>query len=382
VYTDAVDAWIATVFRRALAAAGGRDSADIALIAVGGFGRRELCPASDVDLILLHDKVRGIGRIADALWYPIWDSGMQLDHSVRTPRETLAVVKGDLKDALGVLNARLVAGDERIAATTIDAAKRAWRSSGDVSLGRLRESLHDRWNQHGELAFLLEPDVKLARGGLRDLDSLQAMTLAAPALEPFVGDARLDEAGDALLGVRVALHAATGRRSDRLLLGDQDAVARRLGHADADQLLPAIAAAARRVAWAEDQAWQRLDVTKARSRRVHQTERLEPGISIRDDELVIDEELRFDSEQALALRLAAASARTGIPIGSDALTRLEDEATPPAEPWAESTRQALIDLLGYGHAAVPLLETLDHIGVLGRYLTEWPAVRSLPQRNI
>jgi len=381
-YTDAADAWLAGLFRRALSEGGRRDDAGIALIAVGGYGRRELCPASDLDLILIHDGVKGIGHVADALWYPIWDSSVPMDHSVRTPRETLAVVKGDLKDALGILNARRIAGDAEVAHLAIETARRAWRSSGDASLRRLRVALHERWAQHGELAFLLEPDVKLARGGLRDLDALAAMTLAAPALGSFVGDARLDEAADVLLAVRVALHATTERRSDRLLLEDQDAVARRLGHADADELLPSIAAAARRVAWAADQAWQRLDVAAARARRGGAPERLEPGISLRDDELVIDDGVSTDADGALALRVAAVSARTGIPIGAEALALLEAEATPPAEPWPDAARQALIDLLGYGHAAVPLMETLDHIGVLGRYLAEWPAVRSKPQRNV
>ena len=381
-YTDAADAWVSGLFHRALAEGGRSDSTGVALIAVGGYGRRELCPASDLDLILVHDNVRGINRVADALWYPIWDSGIAMDHSVRTPRETLAVVKGDLKDALGVLNARRIAGDADVARLAIETARRAWRSSAEVSLRRLRAALHERWAQHGELAFLLEPDVKLARGGLRDLDGLHAMTLAAPVLEPFVGDARLDEAADTLLAVRVALHATTERRSDRLLLDDQDAVARRLGHADADELLPEVAAAARRIAWATDQAWQRFDVTAARARREGESERIEPGISVRDDELVIDDDVATAADPALALRIAAASARTGIPIAAEALARLEADATAPAEPWPASARQALVDLLGYGHAAVALMETLDHVGVLGRYVAEWPAVRSKPQRNV
>ncbi len=83
----------------------------------------------------------------------------------------------------------------------------------------------------------------------------------------------------------------------------------------------------------------------------------------------------------MALRIAAASARTGIPIAIPSLLALERDAAAPAEPWPRPTLDALLDLLGCGRAAVPQLETLDHLGVLGRYLREWPAVRSRPQRN-
>ena len=86
---------------------------DVALLAVGAYGRRELCPASDLDLVLVHDGKRGrdLGEIADAVWYPIWDSGVALDHSVRTPKEARAVADRDLKTALGLLDGRVVAGD-------------------------------------------------------------------------------------------------------------------------------------------------------------------------------------------------------------------------------------------------------------------------------
>jgi len=381
-YTEAVDDWLAELLTGALAGAGRTGAERIALIAVGGYGRRELCPGSDLDLLLVHDGVRKIGRVADALWYPIWDSGINMDHSVRTPRETIGVVKGDLKDALGLLNARLVAGDEDLATETIDGTRRAWASAPRISLGRLREAISERWTQHGELAFLLEPDVKLARGGLRDLDALEAMAIAAPVVGPFLSDARLEEAEDSLLSIRVALHTTTGKRSDRLMLEDQDAVARRLGLADAEELLPAVAAAGRRVAWAADEAWRRVDAWLAGPRRTGAVRPFDTGVAIRDDELTFEADADVAMDAAFALRIAAASARSGIPIATEALARLESEAVPPEEPWSASTREALIDLLGYGHVAVPLFETLDHIGVLGRYVREWPAVRSKPQRNV
>jgi [protein-PII] uridylyltransferase len=380
-YTAAVDDWLEKLFAAAAREAGRSDAAGFALVAIGGYGRRELCPASDLDLLLIHDGIKGIARIADALWYPIWDAGLNIDHSVRTIKETVGVVDSDLRSALALLTARRIAGDERLADDVIAKTRDRWVAKPRVTLERLRTAVDERWFQHGELAFLLEPDVKLSRGGLRDLDCAHAAALAAPVVAPFLEDPRLDEAGNELLALRVALHATTGRRRDRLLLEDQDAVARRLGFADADELMPGVAAAARRIAWATDQVWRRIETWLAGPRASTLGRPVAAGIAMHGEELALDGTVDPGADSALALRLAATSARSGLPIGAAALATLETDAAAPPEPWPAATRNAFVDLLGAGHAAVPLFETLDHLGVLGRYVREWQAVRSKPQRN-
>ncbi len=83
----------------------------MALVAVGGYGRRELLPGSDLDVLLLHAGREGIASIADRIWYPVWDSGARLDHAVRTVPQARRVARADIKVALGLLSARHVAGD-------------------------------------------------------------------------------------------------------------------------------------------------------------------------------------------------------------------------------------------------------------------------------
>jgi [protein-PII] uridylyltransferase len=375
-YSDAVDGWLAGLF----AHVAGAGSA-VALIAVGGHGRRALCPGSDLDLVLVHDGVAGIAATADALWHPIWDAGVHLDHSVRTARETLDVAAADVKAALGLLSLRHIAGDVRLSTTLSEQVRRQWADRPKDSLGKLRASLDQRWEQYGELAFRLEPDVKLARGGLRDVEALDAAVLAAPVAAGVLDDPRLDRAGEDVLSLRVALHAVTGRRGDVLTLDSQDAVARRLGHVDADELMSEVSAAGRRIAWATDHAWRRIGSWLTGPSRGGRIRPLGSGIVQHDDALDLASTADLAADPSLALRLAAASARTGLPITAGALLRLETEATPPPEPWPAKVLDALVDLLGCGHAAVGLLETLDHLGVLGRYIREWSAVRSRPQRN-
>jgi len=107
------------------ASAAGVDTAEpgVALVAVGGLGRRELVPFSDLDLLLVHNGNSGVGEIADALWYPLWDAKVGLDHSVRTPGEALKVASEDLRVAMGLLDARHLAGDAELAGRLVSAAR-------------------------------------------------------------------------------------------------------------------------------------------------------------------------------------------------------------------------------------------------------------------
>src|SRR6266511_3450196 len=193
---EAVDAWLAELL--------GDAGAGVALVATGPYGRREPAPCSDLDLMLLHDRgTEEIAPLAERLWRPIWDAGMRLDHSVRTVDEALAVAATDLKTALGLLDARHVAGDGALVASLRERALERWRATARERLEQLRAACQRRAERHGELAFLLEPDLKEARGGLRD-------GLAVRAISATWVAAGLDRRGQAayglLLDTRQALH--------------------------------------------------------------------------------------------------------------------------------------------------------------------------------
>src|SRR5258706_11268152 len=101
----ALDVWLAGLLDHATAGQG------VALVALGGLGRRECAPNADVDLVLLHSDLGDVAGVAEKIWYPIWDAGLTLDHSVRTFDEAMAVAAQDTKAGLGLLDARHVAGD-------------------------------------------------------------------------------------------------------------------------------------------------------------------------------------------------------------------------------------------------------------------------------
>ncbi|MGW1199109.1 [protein-PII] uridylyltransferase family protein, partial [Streptomyces sp. NPDC002536] len=240
----------------------------VALVAVGGYGRGELSPRSDLDVLLLHDgtaDATATAALADRVWYPVWDMGLALDHSVRTPAEARKTAASDLKVHLGLLDARHLAGDPALTAALRTTAYEDWRAQAPGRLPELREMCEERARRQGELRFLLEPDLKEARGGLRDATALRAVAASWLADAPREG---LEEARTLLLDTRDALHLATGRASDRLTLQEQHQVATALGLPDADALLRRVYEAARTVSYAADVTWREVGrVLRARSGR-------------------------------------------------------------------------------------------------------------------
>jgi [protein-PII] uridylyltransferase len=378
-YADAADAWL----RRVFAGATGGDEKGVCLLAVGGYGRGEIAPGSDLDLLLVYDRRGRIKPVADAVWYPIWDAGLSLDHSVRTPREVRSAMDADTKVALGLLDARGIAGDPNLAQAVLGRAREQWKTRAGRWLPAVDGVTRHRHRLFGDLAFLLEPDLKEARGGQRDLHLLRSLGRVVPVLAGVLDDPALAQAAATLAAARVELQRTTGRAVNSLLLQDQDAVAAALGCVDADELMAGLATAARAVAWVNDDGWRRLESWLAGPprRAGGRDQPLEPGLVLRDGEvtLVADAPLAIDT--SLALRTAAVSAELDRPMARVTLDRLGAEAGVPDDVWPPETLQAFLRLLGAGQPAVAAIEALDQLGVWVRYLPEWTAVRNKPQRN-
>jgi [protein-PII] uridylyltransferase len=377
-YAETADAWLSGLLQTA---AGGQERG-VALLAVGGYGRMSLAPGSDLDLLLVHDTKRRVAQVADAIWYPIWDSGLPLDHSVRTPKEVAKVMDGDIKVALGLLDARLVAGDEALAGEVFERATGLWRKRTQRWLPALDALTRVRHDRFGDLAFLLEPDLKEARGGTRDLALLRSLSEVAPVLSGALRSSAVARAGETLSAVRVELQRPTGQATNILLLQDQDAVAERLGMTDADVLMAAVADAARAISWANDDGWRRVESSLAGPKRRATAERpLERGLVMRDEEVSLSALADPAADTSLALRAAAASAEIDRPIARATLDRLAARAMAPDGVWPPEVLQAFLRLLGAGRPAVAAVEALDQQGVWMRYLPEWHHVRNRPQRN-
>ncbi|MGY1844290.1 [protein-PII] uridylyltransferase [Modestobacter sp. SYSU DS0875] len=390
---QAVDTWLAGLLAEALAGTPRPPSRrgappatpagqGVALVAVGSLGRRELPPHGDLDLVLVHDGRPEIAALADALWYPIWDAGMRLDHSVRTVAEAVAIAGDDVKAGFGLLDVRHVAGDPEVGTALRAATLAAWRQHAGRLLPELRDLRRTRGRQVGELGFLLEPDLKEAYGGLREGQVLRALAAAQLTDQP---PADAGQAYALLLDARDALRAHTGRATDVLVRQEQRPVAEALGLADDDALLRQVSLAGRRLAFVADETWRRVDASlvrrpRARYRRVRR-EPLAEGLVRQGDEVVLARDARPAADPGLVLRGAAAAARADLLLSPYTLKVLAVHAPPLPEPWPPEVRWSFLRLLASGRSAVPVLEQLDQEGLLSRMLPEWDRVRSLPQRH-
>ncbi|MFF1377946.1 [protein-PII] uridylyltransferase [Streptomyces sp. NPDC058308] len=391
---ELTDDWLAGLFRAGSSPAG-RVPRGAALVAVGGYGRGELSPRSDLDLLLLHDgnaDGRDLAALADRLWYPVWDLGLALDHSVRTPEQARRTAGEDLKVHLGLLDARHVAGDPGLTAALRTSVLADWRNQAVKRLPELRELCEERAERQGELSYLLEPDLKEARGGLRDATALRAVAASWLADAPREG---LADARRQLLDVRDALHLTTGRATDRLALQEQDQVAAELGLLDADTLLRQVYEAARVVSYASDVTWREVGrVLRARAGRprlrtllgggrgaVAERSPLAEGVVEQDGEAVLARAARPERDPVLPLRAAAAAAQAGLPLSLHAVRRLAAAARPLPTPWPAEAREQLVTLLGAGRPTVEVWEALEAEGLITRMLPDWERVRCRPQRN-
>jgi [protein-PII] uridylyltransferase len=407
---ELTDDWLAGLF----AAAAGETAPDlkgVSLIAVGGYGRGELSPRSDLDLLLLHDgsDSKAVAALADRLWYPVWDLGLDLDHSVRTPAEARRTAGEDLKVQLGLLDARHLAGDLGLTAGLRTAVLADWRNQAPKRLPELQELCAERAERQGELQYLLEPDLKEARGGLRDATALRAVAASWLADAPREG---LADARRRLLDVRDALHLTTGRATDRLSLQEQDQVAAELDLLDADTLLRQVYEAARVISYASDVTWRevgrvlRSRAVRPRLRKLARersdflrravagdgralgggqptAERspLAEGVVEQDGEVVLARAARPERDSVLPLRAAAAAAQAGLPISLHAVRRMAATVRPLPEPWPAEAREQLVTLLGSGRPTVEVWEALEAEGLITRLLPDWERVRCRPQRN-
>ena len=371
--SNATDAWLRKIFESATEKMALRGK--VALIAVGGYGRGELSPQSDLDLLLLHDDIKDIEDFASQIWYPIWDEGLKLGHAVRTVDQTAKLAADDLDTATSILTSRLVIGDANLAAQLHDAATSNWTDPKRRWLGRLHSRMIERQQKAGEVAFLLEPDLKEGMGGLRDIHAIGWAISGGLVLSADVSLA-LATHNETLTRARVALHRVTGRPGDVLRLEDQDAVSLTLGYADADSMMAAIAAAGRSVMWITDEAWALLDPPS-----VTGTQAVAPSVEMVDGFVCLSDEANPSEDPTLLLRVATAAARQGARIRRDTLTRLAAETPNWPDPWPPGASDDLIALLLEGRKAIPVLEALDHHDLITRVLPEWATVRSRPQRN-
>jgi [protein-PII] uridylyltransferase len=420
-------AWTAAVDQALVALSGPavRRFPRFSVVAIGGYGRSELCPGSDVDVLLVHEGLEPpqLEAIVREVIYPLWDAGLTVGYAVRDRPAAIAAID-DLETATALLDLRAVSGDRSLASRLrTDVAYRLQRRRHRF-LRALTAADGARRHRVGDAAEVLDPDLKNGAGGLRDVQSLRwaaAALVGETGIDPLVPAGyvaapdrrRLVRAYDLLLAVRVGLHLVAADReepgkNEQLRLDLHDPVAGRCGYADGDahelaphRLLTDLYLAARTVDHAHRRAWSLIDADMARGRRRMRrpTESELDGFELVDGVLRLPEVTprarRGDPELVdamdapdLPVRLFATLAETGAVLDRRSAARLrtrvsrfiDDDADHPWL-WTDATRRRFCETLWRGEPAVTAIAELDDVGLLTLLIPEWTRVRGRPQRN-
>ena len=343
----------------------------VTLVAVGGYGRGEMSPHSDVDLLCLVKPRSGVTPATlRGLLYPLWDAGFQVGHAVRTPKEAVEHAHKDLDAATALLSARLVAGDAGDFDELIDRRARWLAKAGKSVVRAIVSSTEARHAARDRAGWSLAPDLKDDAGGLRDLHALGWLE----AITNDVLDELVEERA-VLLGAREALHAQSKRKLDRLHIDLQPAVARELGLDDADALMERVHSSARSV---EHRTLRVLNELAGRGpRRSGSAAEVAPGVRLEDGSLA----LAGAPDPAACMALLAAHAELAKPLAPRSLDVLAGAfPAKPVERWDDAMRAAFVRLLR-GPNASAALELLDHVRAWRALLPEWGGIRGRAQHD-
>ena len=351
------------------------------LLAVGGYGRRQLSPGSDVDLLLVHDgaHVERPRAAFEAVLYPLWDAHLRVGHALRTVDECRALATDRVDALTALLTARRLSGSTRLFRAVQGVASSLIEAHRAGFVDALAEWRMQRELRAGRVGDRIEPDLKEALGGMRDLQLLHWLSIGdgtfAAADEGFRAAMRtglLDhvearwakQAWSFLLLVREALQRVTGDAGNRLSAASQDAVAVALGYEDEDS--------------GEGPAWPRADALlrdlAVASRRAELTTAAALDRSRRGERVgrAGDADPRPLLAARGALEAGAHPARAAVSSSRPAR---------PARPWSPQEADAFVELLAAGDRGSEWLAVLDAVDALAPLLPPWLAVRGRPQRD-
>ena len=397
-----VDAFIAEQFDRARTA--GEIPGQVAMVALGGYGRSELYPYSDIDLLLLHDQRAGsaLQAAARALLYPLWDAGCEVGHSVRTVAEAVRFAREDFPFQVALLDARLVVG----AAPLLEELRQRYTTT--ILQGRRQQFVRamqdwraQRRNRYGSHSFLLEPHIKEGTGGLRDIQAMRWVArgvFSLPDLEAVQGSGLLadadrqafEQARAMLTRIRYGLHRLCGRKSDHLVLDYQEDLAAALGYRDQDgqrgveRFMREVYTHLQTVAVVTDLFFEHVLEILGMTGPAAGERRLERAIAVRGGTVRLTAPEELGQRSYLLMRLFLQAGRTGLPLHHRTRQAVTAHLHLVDDGFRESRRVARIfsELLTTSREIFPVLEAMLATGLLTRYLPEFAAVESLAQHDL
>ena len=387
----------------------------LALMAVGGYGRGALAPFSDLDLLFLrpYKPTAHTESVIEFMLYALWDLGFKVGHASRTVDECVKLSRADFTIRTSILEARRLAGDEKLA----DELRRRFRAevvkgtAAEFVAAKLKER-DERQARAGASRYMVEPNVKEGKGGLRDLNTLFWIAQYLHPAEAKDGMVELDmfdrreitafvRAFDFLWAVRCNLHFATGRAEERLSFDLQPEIARRMGYGPRGDA-PAVERFMRRYFMIASEVGAltrafcaKLEAEEAKktphglsrflpSRRVRHKPLDAPGFEQEGGRLTITSPDVFEQDPVNILRLFRLADRLDLDLHPDAFTavnRAHRLITPKLRRDPQAV-EAFLDILARGKSTYRTLTLMNEAGVLGRFIPEFGRVVAQMQFNM
>ncbi|BBD07028.1 [protein-PII] uridylyltransferase [Desulfovibrio ferrophilus] len=368
-----------------------------AVVAVGGYGRRELCLRSDVDILLVYERriPPQALDLAQSLFFPLWDMGCDLGHGFRSIKENLSLARKDFQVFASLLDARFVDGNPEV----FDALQKAFTEKVAAKKKKafckwLVDANKERLNRFGDASTLLEPDLKRGIGGLRDyhqilwLGQMDTGTKGIPELLRcgVLTEAQahvLEDNARFLLAVRNQLHAESGRRNDRLHMIHQEAIAKAMGFEDANGSLAVEGFMAR---LHREMAAIKVLHSSMTSRVTHgakgsgKSRELAPGIVAVGGKLVFALPRGYPDDPMVLMEIFVCAAREGLPLSLEARGFVTGHLHLVGEHLSGSPEAArrFVSILTSGKAA-QTLEQMMESGFLGAFVPEFGRVQDVVQ---
>jgi len=371
---------------------------EVAIIAIGGYGRKEMSFYSDADLLILHvEKPSAI--LKDAIVHfvqSLWDNKLKLDHSFRAIEECLQIAKSDFFAFMAMLTPRFLGGNHVLFDQLIQKLNKyliiPHRQEILKNIWERREKRHQHYNQH---AYLLEPHIKEGSGGLRDIHTLRWATIVAfgqeelPVFSPKEKE-QLAEALDFLWRVRNHLHYLSKRENDELSFVYQEKIAHFLGFKDS----PRIKAVENFMRAFFTHTFEVKHITRLFFNYIweeqkssfffYQRKILAPGIDLCDGQIRVNNKEVFLKQPALLIKVYTWAANLDASFSFNTQILLSKAVEELKGYLSEDigVRDAFLEFLNTQKDILPFLEDMTYQGLFCAIFPEWHNILHLPQHNL
>ncbi len=388
------------------AAANDKAMDSVALVALGGYGRSELFPYSDIDLLILfrEDAKEEMEKVANAVLYPLWDTGLDVGHGVRTVDECLSFAGEDFFFQVAMLDARFLAGSSTLFGELLNRYRADFiEGSRNEFVRAMKAFRQERRKRFGSHSYLLEPNIKESKGGMRDIQAMlwtAIVVFGLSDLEAFVQAGILQEnektafidSWNMLARVRNRLHYISGRKNDQLYFEQQEEVAEAFGYKTQKGLLAVesfmrdLYGHLQTIAVTTDLFFDHVDdVLDIAEGKTTEIRILEKGIEVRNNRIHLTasaDDLR--SRPYLLMRCFLAAARTGFPLYHRSRKMISEHLDLVTDKLRSSARMArpFFEIVESGDNVLAVLEVMLETGLLPAYIPEFQHIQSLAQHDV